>query len=205
MANIDFSILKRNISVHMEQADMSQADLAKLLGMSQSNVSKCLKLDDDSRRFTLEQVCTIAQHFNVSLDELVGIRPQDKQYSAEDICRLFAHLITKYQVVHFTHQVEEEAWVPSQYSYDCVIQKKIVDYDAFYFPNYTTPPKYFDEERLLDLADEARQVGNDLPSNMAINNFLQRFIDAFEKYDAGVHSKEDYDILVEAYYKILKK
>ena len=205
MTNKDFSILKRNINTLMEKNHMTQQDLADLLGMSQSNVSKCLKSDDDSRRFTLEQVCTIAQHFEVSLDELVGRKPAEHEHSAEDICKLFAHLIRKYQIVHFKHQVEEEAWIPSQTSYDCDIKKMIVDYDAFYFPNYVTPPKYLDEYRLDDFAAEARAVGNDLPANMSINNFLQKFIDAFEKYDSGVYNEEDYNILVDAYFRILKK
>ena len=56
MTNMDFSILKRNISMLMEQASMSQQDLADLIGMTQSGVSKCLKPDDESHRFTLEQL-----------------------------------------------------------------------------------------------------------------------------------------------------
>lgn len=204
MKNIDFSILKRNIRKHMESNNMSQQQLANVLGMSQSNLSKRLKIDDDSHRFTLEQVCLIAEHFNVSLDDLVGIRPKEPEMSTENICELMSHLIRKYQIVHFKHQVEEEEWTPST-GIDCYIQKKVVDYDAFYFPNYITPPDYFDEFRLDDLQDEVRACGNELPNNMAINNFLHRFIDAFEKYDSGVYSEDDYNILIDAYFRILNK
>lgn len=204
MTNHDFSILKRNISMLMEQNKMTQGGLAELLDMSQSNVSKCLKLDDDSRRFTLEQIWTIADHFDVSIDELMGRKQSDREFSAEDICRIFSALIQKYKVVHFDHQVEEEEWTPVR-SFDYDISKKIVTYDAFYFPNYLTPPKYLDEYRLDDLAAEARAYGNGLPENMAINNFLQKFIDTFEKYDQGIYDEDAYNILIDAYFKVLKK
>ena len=96
-------------------------------------------------------------------------------------------------------------YTPSHGGYDFDINKQNVTYDAFYFPNYITPPKYFDEYRLDDIADKARINGNTLAENVAINNFLQKFIDAFEKFDSGVYDEDDYNILLDAYFKLLKK
>lgn len=205
MQNIDFSILKKNIRMLMEKEKLTQTDLAEILGMAQSDVSKCLQKDNDSRRFTLEQVCRLALHFDISLDELVGLKRAGRQKSSEEICRFFKDLICSYKVVHFDHEIEEEVWTPINNGYDCSIDRKTVTYDAFYFPNYITPPKYFDEFRLDDIQDEVRVNGSDLPDNMAINNFLKRFIDAFEKYDSGTYDEDDYNILVDAYFKLLRK
>ena len=205
MTNMDFSILKWNISMLMAQADMSQQDLADLLGMSQSGVSKCLKPDDESRRFTLEQVCVIADHFNVSLDDLVGRAPEDRQISAKEICQLFATLIQKYRVVRFPYQVDEVVYEHDYPSYEFRPRKRARKYIAFYFPDHLTAPGYLDEYRLDEWSAEFSAGGNDLPDNMKINNFLQKFIDAFEKHDSGVYDDEDYKILVDAYFKILNK
>ena len=90
-------------------------------------------------------------------------------------------------------------------NYDTQIEKKTVTYDAFYFPNYVTPPSYFDEYRMDDLEAEARANGNDIPSNKRINNFLQKFIETFEKHDSGVYDDETYEILIDAYRKALIK
>ncbi|MDU3490278.1 MAG: hypothetical protein E7F64_04310 [Clostridiales bacterium] len=56
-----------------------------------------------------------------------------------------------------------------------------------------------------DIATEACINRNAIPENISINNFLQRFIDAFEKHDSGVYDEEDYNILIDAYFKLLKK
>ena len=42
-------------------------------------------------------------------------------------------------------------------------------------------------------------------SNFTTVEDLQRFIDAFEKYDSGTYDKDDYNILVDAYFKLLRK
>ena len=50
---------------------MGQEDLAKIAGMSQPNVSKALS-DTNKKQFNLDQLFRIAQHFGISIDELVG-------------------------------------------------------------------------------------------------------------------------------------
>ncbi len=204
MPNTNFDVLKGNISSLMKENNMTQQQLGDVIGMSQSNVNKCLKLGDNSRSFTLEQVCIIADHFDRSVDELVGRTRETRSMSPEAICDFFMNLISHYTVVHFDHKIEEEVWTPTD-GYDTQIEKKTVTYDAFYFPNYITPPAYLDEYRLDDLEAEARAAGNDIPSNIKINNFLQKYIEVFEKHDSGAYDEETYNILVEAYRKVLSK
>ena len=203
MPNMNFDILKGNISNLMKENNMTQQQLGDVIGMSQSNVNKCLKSGDSSRCFTLEQVCTIADYFGKSVDELVGRSSNSNALSPETICEFLSNLISHYTVVHFDHKVEEEEWIPM--NYDTQIEKKTITYDAFYFPNYVTPPSYFDEYRMDDLESEARANGNDSPSTKRINNFLQKFIETFEKHDSGVYDDETYEILIDAYRKALIK
>ncbi len=206
MTNTNFDILKGNIRSLMKAKNMTQEQLGDAIGMSQSNVNKCLKKGDGSRSFTLEQVCSLADLFETTTDDLLGRHTKKESLSAEEICQFLATLISKYKVVHFEHPIEETVLPPS-HGYDVYepVEKTTLKYDAFYFPNYITPPEYFDEYRLDDIQDEVRINGNRIPENMTINNFLHKFIDTFEKYDSGVYEEEDYKILVDAYYRILEK
>lgn len=212
MTNQDFSVMKDNISALMKKNHVSQEDLAGVLNMSQSNVSKCLKQGDDSRRFTLEQACAIADHFNITLDELIGRKPKGHEYSSEEICKLFSYLVSNYVVKHFDYQVDESAYLPYGGEFNYNPTEKKVTYDAFYFPNYFTPPKYLLEadspeidERINDWEVDSLNGGNDMPTNIEINSFLHKYIEAFEKHDAGIYDKETFDILVNAYYQVLNK
>lgn len=205
MTNIDFSILKRNISMLMEKEGMTQEQLAGLLGMSQSGVSKCLKEGDDSRRFTLEQVCAVSQHFGVSIDELVGIGSADRKMSSREICSFLVTLIEQHVLKADSLTKEEHIFYEPYSIYSGRTDEiKDVTYDAFYFPGYWLPD---DDDPAVGPQDwaEIQAVGNDIPQNTEINDFLQKFISAFRKYDTGVYSEDDYKILKEAYFNLLKK
>lgn len=206
MPNMNFDVLKENISSLMKENNMTQQQLGDVIGISQSNVNKCLKCGDNSRSFTLEQVCAIADHFDKTIDELIGRNQESRSLSSESICSFFMNLISHYTVVHFDHEVMERVPGPylSEYG-EPEYKDKAVKYDAFYFPNHVTPPKYFDEFRLDELESEVRINGNELPENIRINKFLQKYIEAFEKHDSGIYDKETYNILVDAYRKILNK
>lgn len=204
MTKTNFKILKENIRRLMEENNVTQTKLGEIIGMSQSNVNKCLNIQDDSRCFTLNQICKIADYFEQSIDELVGRSQMAPFPSPKFICELFMKLISHYNIVHFDHEVTEKVEVC--YSIDDEhFEDKKVKYDAFYFPNYIYAPPYFDEFRLEELNNEVRVDGNELHDNIKINQFLQKFIDAFEKRDSGVYDEETYNILVEAYQKILNK
>lgn len=204
MSKENIKILKENIHALMAKKNMTQAKLGEIIGVSQPNVNKCLNIQDDSRCFTLDQICRIADCFGQSIDELVGHSQTASFPSPKSICELFMKLISHYNIVHFDHEVTERVEVC--YSIDDEhFEDKKVKYDAFYFPNYIYAPPYFDEFRLEELNNEVRIDGNELHDNIKINQFLQKFIDAFEKRDSGVYDEETYNILVEAYKKILNK
>lgn len=83
MADMNFDVLKRNIKSLMKKNNMTQKQLGSVIGMSQSNVNKCLKLEDNSRSFTLQQICTIADHFGKTIDELVGRNQESHSLSPD--------------------------------------------------------------------------------------------------------------------------
>jgi len=88
-------------------------------------------------------------------------------------------LVKDYSIVHFNHQVNEEVYSPAYPAYDCEPVVQPVTYDAFYFPNYFSPPSYlrdsYDEEVQARLEDWRIDVmtgsGNIDHNNIEINNF----------------------------------
>lgn len=122
MHNHDFSILKRNINILIKEKGVTTQDkLGEIIGKSQSSVSKALSTDNKSAGFTVEQICRIADHFEISIDELLG---REIRLSYEKICNTLITLLT----------------VNKLQCLECSVNDldKAVSYPAFYFPNHDT-------------------------------------------------------------------
>ncbi len=199
-------ILIQNINELMRNSNMTQVQLAKILGMSQSNVSKALSMKD-KKSFTLDQVVGIAKHFNVSVDSLLGhqsttLNPENKADIARFIAALLSSRTAKYKLI----DVEEEVFVGSYdnqagiYSYEPT--KKVNEYPAIYFSNYYELPKpkhEFDDDAYLEY-DIARESGNEA-KNFGLNVFLERFIKILEIFKVDDLDKETFDNIVDSYVK----
>ena len=68
----DKQIVIENISILMKDKGVTQAELAKGIGVSQSRISDCLR---GQRDFTLSQFVDIANFFETSTDKLLGFAP----------------------------------------------------------------------------------------------------------------------------------
>lgn len=68
----DNQIVINNISILMKDKGVTQAELAKGIGVSQSRISDCLR---GQRDFTLSQFVDIANFFETSTDKLLGFTP----------------------------------------------------------------------------------------------------------------------------------
>lgn len=68
----DKQIVIENISILMKDKGVTQAELAKGIGVSQSRISDCLS---GKRDFTLSQFADIANFFETSTDKLLGFTP----------------------------------------------------------------------------------------------------------------------------------
>ncbi|MBR6158455.1 MAG: helix-turn-helix transcriptional regulator [Lachnospiraceae bacterium] len=203
MAFYDNEVLIRNISELMKNNDMTQVQLADILGMSQSNVSKALSLRD-KKSFTLDQVAGIAQHFNVSVDFLLGLQNTTlNPNNQEDIARFVAALLTNQIAKYKQISVEEEVFVGS---YDSEIghylyepERKVNDYLAVYFPNYyelPSPKDQFDDDAWAEL-DYARCSGNET-RNYRLNEFLGQLIKLLDFYKSDTLDRETFDKVVDS-------
>ena len=209
MPDMNFNKLKENVLSRMKDKGLKQKELAKSIGMSQPNLNKCLQTGDDSRSFTLEQVCKLADFFETSVDELLGRTTERTSLSDLEICQFLSTLISHNQITHFDHKVSETIVYPANPdNIDWYNERKTeVKYNAFYFPNCFHIPSYIDDDdpSYDEVRSDLMYGGNENQHNMAINNFLDRFIGTYEKYDGGQISEEEYKILEDAYYEILKK
>lgn len=84
----DRAILVDNINILINDNNITQSDLAKIIGTHQSRLSECLNKKKD---FTLPQVVAIADYFKISIDDLLN-RPS-RTISAPDtlseLCEYF--------------------------------------------------------------------------------------------------------------------
>ena len=140
-----------------------------------------------------------------SLDDLVGIKPADRKLSSREICSFIVALFESHIVKNATIEKSEVIYTPAPpHQIHGDSQDRDVPYNAIYFPGYYLLD---DDDPSISVADwdVIQYEGNELPQNTEINNFLQKFIDAFDKYETGVYDEEAYRILLEAYFKILNK
>ena len=181
-------------------------DLGEIVGMSESEVSKCLKIENGSNFFSLEQIKQIADYFGVSVDFLMG----RKVRSNYEICEFLSILLNDRRIdikeetikekkpKHYTDVDEYEL---SQDEKKCaemgVVQARIggnqimfdevdVKYQFFRFPKYKSDYDEF----------EGKYVGNLDDDNTIINNCLAKLVDAHNKLDKGIYDKEDFEAIV---------
>lgn len=211
MSDMNFEQLKENVTKLMKEKGLTQKVLAEHIGMTQPNLNKCLipSTSKASRNFTLEQVCLLADYFGTSVDELLGRQTSIRTHTPLEIGQFLASLIENNQIKHIDYKHDETHVFPAgdpegDWYHDETVT---VNYNAFYFPNYFHVPEYIkdDDPDYEEVRSDIMYGGNDSPNNMAINNFLDRFIGTFEKYAAKDISPEEYKILEDAYYQILKK
>lgn len=75
--------------------------------MSQPNVSKALSLRD-KKCFTLDQVVGIADHFGVSIDQLVGnTAPKSLETGPRAVARFLTGVLESHDARYTTIEVEE--------------------------------------------------------------------------------------------------
>lgn len=203
MECLDINILKRNIHSLMKEHSLTQQDLGKIIGIQQPRVAKCLN-DNDSSCFTLEQVFLIANHFGITIDELIGYKQRSVSYTPDAICNILINLFSTGTIKTFEHEVDEKVWSPDA-KFNSHIVSERNKYISFYFPNYKELSFYAylkDTDGGFD-SDGSCDMINTFSSNMKINTFLKRFIALYSKYQNNDFSEKDYHILVDAYLKMV--
>ena len=208
MPKFDYIALKKNIKILIKNRNMTQQQLAEVLGMSQSNVSKALN-DDEKKCFTVEQLYDIAEHFNVSVDELLGRHTGESTPGGQrGIGAFLAAVLSSGDGKCTRVKVKETVFDPYHAHYGPEIMNREDpenEYWALYFPNYWNPSEEAkSEEEFHQLMAEATAAGNET-LNLALNTFLQKYLEILRVYQKGEISKEAYEIVLNDYLSKLKE
>ncbi len=179
-------------------------DLASIIGMNEEDVYKCLKIGENTKFFTLEQILKIADYFEVSLDYLCG----RKVRSNFEICEFLAILFKNCKINLTEHSVKmlkphnldskelyKIATNLKQRNQLGIIEGRLdtsinlnydnVNHNLLYFPQ-------FDEtESVINYTKE--ESGNLIPDNVIINNFIKRLFHACRQLEDGIIDEEDFD------------
>lgn len=195
MSNYDTNILIQNTKKLMNDKDITQAKLADILGMSQSNVSKALS-ESDKKSFTLDQVVGIAKHFRVSIDMLVGnTKSASITTGPRSTATFLAELISHHDAELIPYEHEEVVFEVDYDNYanypSCTSEKRTVTYPAIYLPGYwEVPDRAINEDTDMAIS-EATQCGNDTRMQ-PVNDFLRHFKEIFDLYDRKGLSEDTY-------------
>ena len=213
MSFCNTDILIRNILSLMKENNLTQEQLASILGMSQPNVSKALSLKD-KKCFTLDQVVGIADHFGVSIDFLVGNRSaKSRETGPRAVAEFLSKVIESHDAKYTEVNIEEYVYEPKQHynvfqgyvPEDATEEKRINSYLAIYLPDYWQLPDSSETERdaYEDLLSDALRGGNE--SRMkSVNDFLRKFIQIYEVYDKKGVDEEAYRTVVDNYLSKLR-
>ena len=197
---LNIYILKQNINKLMKENGTKQKDLADLLMLTQSDISKRLS-DNTTACFTLEQTYKIAHYYNVTVDYLIdGNQKETKKMSLSpvDICKYLVAL-SENHVIELTEKVVGEVvynYCTNHEGYDYYTHSKTEsNYIMAYFPNFEYPKNAIGDEK-DDFEARAFVDGNLNENNTKINRFLNLYVDALEKYKRGDYTEELYESLI---------
>lgn len=201
MISMNYELLSANIKDLIKQKKLTQAQLAEKIGMSQSNLSKCLQ-ENKKNRLTLDEVYSISVVFNKTIDDLIGNSIESKQSSNETICRLLESLLNEGRIEFIDHEASELTPSPEidEIGEPMYYEKKSSTYKAIYFPNYRHDKDYYDDARRDSLAEKDYEIAE----NMKINAFLKSYLAVYEQYDKGEYSLDEFSRIKNALFSILQ-
>lgn len=207
MHNFNRETLIENINIQIKNSDMTQQEFGDKIGMSQSNVSKALNFDE-KKFFTIEQLVDIAVLFNISLDELLGIKEKtQKHLSPRFVAEVLTQLIENEDIKLKSIEIEEEVYEEVEHhnifdghpltSYEPFPHKN--SYNAFYMPSYWQVPlesANHNDEQIQDLISEAQTMGNSTRM-LVVNDYLSNFINIYNLYKKGSLDEKTYKSVIE--------
>lgn len=95
----DLDKMKKNIRDLMTDSHMTQEQLERKTGISQSRISKVLNSKKNSDAFTIQQLVSIAQVFGVSTDQILGLNIPTKE--KKECCSFSISNCFRYNAFHF--------------------------------------------------------------------------------------------------------
>ena len=178
---------------------LTQKELGMLLGQTEESAQPYVaKLEKGAAlKPKLEDLLTLSEHFNVSVDYLLGRQTttgETASISPRSICEFILKLANKNVFFH-TITVNEKCLYQTR---DILGDEGIVEddrenkYIAIYFSNWWKP------ENREDI-DIFNQVGNDCSESKEINHFLCRLTQIAKMKLNGDLDEEMYNILLDNY------
>ena len=201
MSEMNKGLLKSNIRDLLDSRKVTQAEIAQVTGMSQPNVSKALN-PNDKKCFTVDQLFAIAQHFRVSIDELVGNRAvEQRTLSPRAVLAFLVELLCN-DKVKTTKWVGKDEVFTVMYGAgqpQCDHGYQDVEYPAFYFPSYFQLDDLdIEDPERYELFQEFCQCGNETPY-CAMNDIITKLIPMMELYKNREIPEEAFRMIVKCY------
>ena len=212
MSDYDNDLLKRNINKLKDEYRISQDALAKIAKTSQPRLCKLLG-DDKGSRFSIEQVYLIAQHFGVSIEYLITGKEPEPSNSTRNVCQYIVALFENFEIEEYSFDRIEQIKIPYTY-YDSNgipmpeldIENKSIKYHALFFPNCwkLNPEREYTKNELDEKQSNEYYNGNEIPSNIEINKFLDAFIPIHKLYSSRKMPKDAYEYTVNTLLNAIK-
>ena len=203
MAVIDQGIVKNNILMLMRKRNISQSELSKAIDMSQSNLSTALN-QKSKRFFSVDQICSIAECLNVSLNSLLNLDASKNQsIDLRQIGEFIIELLkagrieltgTGINELVTVEKLDDDEYMPS----DLGGRYQGVPYITIVFPNFSEHC-----EREVALPDGERARVNST-GNKPINDFLKKLPDIQKLYREGRLPEDAYDTIIQSYLEQLE-
>lgn len=199
MTNNNYNILLEHIDMLMRDKNICQAELVRETGISQPQMSKALN-HSHKNQFTFEQIIKIADYFQVSIDFLIGRKPEttgSKPLSNKEICKFLIQLIESDVISYVNTKTEESMYLPVEgpndgYPYE--YKKGNNDYLFFYFSNFINPDITNASEYELDeLSWDFSTGGNSNHKSEEINDFLAYYFKFYDLYKHNNLPRELFD------------
>lgn len=174
---------------------MKQKEISEIMNCSEGTVSKYL--NKNKKDFpTVEMLYRLAQHFDVSLDWLVGNSSQQKTVtspSPREVCKMLLSIYNSNSPFLFgQYTATESCFMPSYETGDITHDIKKNTYISLYFPKWREPTNE-------DEYECAYQLGNESSLAACINLFLSRLKKISGMLQEGNLTQEMYDILLNNY------
>ena len=194
MPDFNNDILIKNIKLQMQKHNETQSQLAEVIGMTQSNFSKAIN-GVESKRFSIEQLYGISQHYGVGIDALLGNKADDNLtlVSISSFLRkLIENSIADLVELEYTdikYKSEYDGYT-DQFYVNSYANKNT--YTAIVFPNTKFEPKYLSKSEADKLKQKYAKNGNRDYRNECINEFLKKYTQLYRLYRRG---DLEYDVL----------
>ncbi|MCR5687884.1 MAG: helix-turn-helix domain-containing protein [Lachnospiraceae bacterium] len=190
---IQLTIIEK-IEALMDEHKISQAALARHIGIGQAQLSKCLSRRGGNH-FSIDTLIKLSDCFRVPVDQLLGrtsVRAGSGPQSNADICRQLINLIDTNTVSITVSDIDQDTYQPNRDDPEngkspFRFEKKSVTYRMFYFSNYISLPDMdgMDDQEKEAAENRLSSAGSYHPKGIEINAFIEYYLKLRDLYKSS--------------------